>query len=765
MVGSTTTPSRVAGHYSRRMPARRPPWLRELIWVLATALVATLVAAVDLELWRASAGVPLFGASGDTGFFLSAVKSVVEHGWFTYNPDLAAPFGQSNLDFATSFGDTAHYALVWLLALFSNDAVVVFNAFFLLGFPLVAVAAFGVLRNLGATRPVALVVAVLFALLPYHLLRNQAHLFLASYYAVPLAVWLVVALVEGRALVERGSRRGTLTTLAACALVGAASNYYAIFALLALVVVIPIAALARRSKRLAIQGALVTAAVCASFALSHAPALVNIVENGPNDRVGQRHPRESEMLGLKLTQMVIPRAEHRLRLMAVRGQLYDGSTPQRAEGFSPSLGVVATAGLAGALVALLITGLASETASLRRRRIAAAGATALTCFLIGTAGGGSALIAYELSPQIRAWNRISIVIAFAALLAVALALTALQERLRTRGRPAWVFALAVAAIGVFGVLDQTSPRDAPDYKTIASVWSSDEAFVRTMEARLPPATNVLQLPYMSYPENGALLGMADYDLLKGYVHSTRLRWSYGATKGRPADWQDDTQQLATGDLATAAMAAGFGAVYLDRFGYADGGAAASASLTKLVGADRTGLSADGRLQFFDLRDAAARLKATTTPAQRGAIRDALLSPLAVDYADGFSYQEADASGAFSWAGVDAQMTVADPLDRPRRGRFIALLFGGGPAPSTVTITLPSGRRETVTTTDKGTPLDIAIDVPPGGGAVRLHTEGAAAPHPPDNVRDLRLRVVNPWLRESPLAPDVLARVHASAAAS
>jgi hypothetical protein len=44
----------------------------------------------------------------------------------------------------------------------------------------------------------------------------------------------------------------------------------------------------------------------------------------------------------------------------------------------------------------------------------------------------------------------------------------------------------------------------------------------------------------------------------------------------------------------------------------------------------------------------------------------------------------------------------------------------------------------------------------------VHTDGPAAPNPPGNVRDLRLRVVDPQLREAPLAPDRLAGLVADA---
>lgn len=717
--------------------------------MLATALLATVITVVDLKLWKMDADVPLFGADGDAGYYLATVKNVVEHGWFWHNPDLGAPFGQDNYDFAAPFGDVVHYVIVALLGLVLGDPVVVFNAFFLVCFPLIAVVAYAVLRDLGAARPAALVAGLLFVFLPYHLLRHQGHLFLTSYYSIPLGVWLVVTLAEGRTLFERHApRRRLLAVAGACVVVGAASNYYAIFALLLLVTVVPVAALSLRSWSVARQGAAVTAVILASFALCHSPALVYPLLHGPNDIVGARAPAESELFALSLAHMVIPRPTHRVGRLAVRGRAYAVSSPlPHAEGFTSSIGGVATLGAAIALVVLLATGLGGA-ASVRRRRISAAGAAALVAFVVGTMGGGSTLIAYELTAQVRAWNRLSLVIAFAALLTIALVLTALGDRLRARGRPGWILGVLAAAVGAVGLLDQTSPTDAPDYGALGAAWRADDAFVATMERRLPANTDVVQLPYMSYPESGPVNGMADYDQMKGYLHSDDLRWSYAAIRGRPADWMGQHQHLAPEFLATAAAAAGFGAVYLDRAGYADGGAAAGAALDKLAGPGNSSHTPDGRLQFFDLGPAAARLADRTGRSERAQLTAALLRPVRLGFGSGFA-KVIHGERGFRWAGPDARLTLDNPRGR-RSVRFVAQLVGGAATPSAVTLTLPDGRRRHFAVTNQGRTVDVPLVVEPGAATLRVQTDGPAAPGSAGVVRDLRLRIVAPRLEYAAL---------------
>jgi phosphoglycerol transferase len=256
--------------------------------------------------------------------------------------------------------------------------------------------------------------------------------------------------------------------------------------------------------------------------------------------------------------------------------------------------------------------------------------------------------------------------------------------------------------------------------------------------------------------------MLDYDEFKGYIHSRHLRWSAGSTKGRPADWQDDAQVLAPQEIAMVATTAGFGAAYVDRAGYADHGAAVDAALTQLTGAGPAFVSADGRLDWYDLRPLAASVARTTTPSERHVLRDALILPVELDYGPGFSFQEFDAGGPFRWGAADARLKVDNPQPVTRRMRLTATLFGGGAAPSTVLMTLPDGRRRTLTVSAKGAPLDVTFAAEPGARTVHFQTTGPAAPNAPNNIRDQRLRVSDPRLRDQQLAPGLLAKLIAAA---
>jgi phosphoglycerol transferase len=130
---------------------------------------------------------------------------------------------------------------------------------------------------------------------------------------------------------------------------------------------------------------------------------------------------------------------------------------------------------------------------------------------------------------------------------------------------------------VVGALDQTSGAMTPRYAAVAREWRSDDAWVADVESALPKDAAVLELPYVPFPSSPPVGRMVDYDHVRPYLHSDELRWSYGAMKGRPEDVGDDID-----DQVRKASSYGYDAVMVDRFGFADNGAAVEARLRAIA---------------------------------------------------------------------------------------------------------------------------------------------------------------------------------------
>src|SRR5207253_5511652 len=166
----------------------RPAWFRNFAGYLTAATLCIGILMWLLELWRVDLAAP-FTYAADSLFYEMLVQSTVENGWYLHNDRLGAPYGLDMRDFPLA--DSLHFAIVRLIGLATPNPIVAFNVFFLLTFPLTAVIALFVLRRFAVSYGPALIASLLYAFLPYHLLRN-CQLFFAAYYLVPLMVLVIV---------------------------------------------------------------------------------------------------------------------------------------------------------------------------------------------------------------------------------------------------------------------------------------------------------------------------------------------------------------------------------------------------------------------------------------------------------------------------------------------------------------------------------------------------------------------------------------------
>jgi hypothetical protein len=489
---------------------------------------------------------------------------------------------------------------VWkLLGLFTSDSAVVLNLFFLLTFPAAGLSAYLVLRRLSLSRAASIACAVLFTVLPYHFTRGEEHLLLAAYYAVPLGAYLVLAVLGERPLFA--TRRVTLVTLVLCAVIAFASGgyYYSAFTIVLVASAAVLRAVGLRSWRPLRDGGAVAGTILVLSLLTLVPSFVYWAEHGRNEVVANRASFESELYGLKFAQLVLPIEQHRIGGLAHLRQRYDEKFPLTEAAPNTALGTVAALGLVGLLVVCFVQ-LATPGRRFAGDLAGRAGVAALLAVMFAWTGGLSTFVA-AIEPQIRAWNRLSIFIGFFALIAVGLAFDWALGWLRGRWRAGAVVGLgALALVVILGALDQTSRTYVPAYNAVSASYRSDGDFVRGLEAEVPRGSMIFQLPHHRFPESPGLVAMADYDLFRGYLHSDDLRWSYGVVKGRGDDWAADVARKPVPEMVREVRGAGFAGIYLDRFGYQDGGAAIDPQLIQATGSTPL-KSPDQRLFFYRLR--------------------------------------------------------------------------------------------------------------------------------------------------------------------
>ncbi len=164
------------------------------------AVLSFFVFALLTDLKYAAFHIP-FKYEGDALLHCAYVKTILETGWIWNNPYLAAPNQYSLADFPLVEG--GYCIIIKLISLLSKNPVTVFNAFYVLSFPLVAVVALFVFKELGLNKFYAMAASIVYTFLPYHFARGQEHLFLSCYYVVPLGIWLAFGLAERKFVLIR----------------------------------------------------------------------------------------------------------------------------------------------------------------------------------------------------------------------------------------------------------------------------------------------------------------------------------------------------------------------------------------------------------------------------------------------------------------------------------------------------------------------------------------------------------------------------------
>lgn len=716
-----------------------------MVWSAALAVVTLILAIVVLRLLQRDLDIP----QGLVGDFTSAaliVKGMTENGWFLENANLGWPLHLQLYDYP--IGDNnLNLLLMRAIALFTSDFATVINLYILLTYPITAVCAFVATRRLGATRPSAALVGLLYAFLNYHL-RGQVILLLMGFYALPFAILLAIRVFQGTALFERrpggsGVRgwmsRRTIATLATALAIGSTGLYFAAFALVLLATAAIVSLFVRSGRRAGVSGLVACGAVLTVVALNNLPSLLHRASNGVNEIATARGPGESELYGLTLTRLVFPPQTHRVGFARDLAERYEAGTklPLASEQ-SAYLGIVSVVGLC-ALFVFMLAAAAGSMSLASRRRYGPLAACAVTAFVYATVGGANSIVSFTLTPALRGLGRISTVIAFCTLAAVALGLDAAARALRRRDAPKWIAPAAIAWIAALGVYDQTATGyTAAHYDAVERQWNTDERFVTQIEAAAPQGTAIYTMPEQIFLGGGGPGSLFEYDAAQGYLHTDRFKWSYGAIGGREGRWLLTMRSFALEDKLQRVSACGFGGLWVDRNGY-DSAAAADAeqaALSRLLRVTSPIVSGDGRRLYYSLADWNRREGTRIGAAARAELCERSLRPLYVEEGPGLGTAQTDGVTNWRWAARESTIGVHNDLADGRR--LILSVTAAANQPTRVTVTGPDGRTGTAVVGTAAAVVGLETTLAAGDNEITMRAEAVDGSPLPDGPQVLRV---------------------------
>lgn len=661
--------------------------LEYLLINLATLLI--LLQAFDLSL-AALKATPLVYA-GDGLDMLKRFKLLFTGEWSIFgiaqSTQLGAPFGYNGGDFAQPIaGQLLAQKLFTLLA---GDPIYGFNLFVVSSYFLATSAMHWTLRRLGVPVAISAVLALLFTFQPFHYLRIH-HTNYIQYFFIPVLLVFMLDIWKDTPLffkrnpdsqkITFANTAGTWLKLAVIAFF-ALWNFYYTFFLVALCLTATLSAYAhtRHASNL-FSGLLMLAALVVPTAVNYVPYALYKQEHGKNEAIAQRQPQDAISYGLKISDMLMPISQHRLQSFREVRREYENTAPLMNETTSSSIGLIASAGLLLLFIALLIPSV---------NRLKEIAILNIASILIATVGGFGSIAAYTFFTQIRGYNRISIIIATLALVAIGLFITRVTQNL---SRSKKIVNLAIASLLAIGLLDQIAENyNLLPSKGIVYAYNSDSAFVREIERSTSgKPISVFQLPYICAPECDHIEAMEGYAHLAPYMHSQSISWSYGGAKGRMADaWYSRVAKAkTTQSLINTLQESGFSGIYINRLGYSDRARQLEAELSQLTGLKPL-VSPDNLKSFFPLNPSKSQPEL---------------------------FSEVLGQGFYGWEGPFGQFTWAKQtgvlhysyLSQKLKSWDISFMLHTR-TPRTVVIEGPSGTTSYTLTPDRPTPVTLHLE--------------------------------------------------------
>src|SRR4030095_12128624 len=417
---------------------------RVAAFVLLELVVVAAIETVALQLWKIDMSVP-FNYWGDTLWFAVPVKSMIQNGWAYEVPQLSAPFSLS----AIAFPLITHLDWVWMkgISLMVPDAGAVLNIFWLLSIVLTAWSATLALYLLQVNRWMAFGMGIVYAFLPFALLRNTAHIDLV-YYCIPLLSVLAIYLAQGcehprGAMIRIGGYGAALAQ-------GFNFIYYSFFSVLLLAFAGWLGFRRTKSWKPIRAGAIACGTILLAAFVNLTPSFLSWYTNGKPD-LNFKSAEESEIYGLKIRKMLAPHEANMVPICRQWGEKDKSiNFPNENENTSARLGPMAATGLLLLLMTSLGVVRTPET-TYESGAIKSVASLALFSLLFATVGGFGAIF-NQVVPDFRGYNRFSVFIAFFAIAGLGWWWQARMQTVAPRGR--MFLSLGFVLLIAFSLYDQ-----------------------------------------------------------------------------------------------------------------------------------------------------------------------------------------------------------------------------------------------------------------------------------------------------------------------
>jgi phosphoglycerol transferase len=701
------------------------------VFVLLELVVVVAVETIALHLWKIDISVP-FNYWGDTAWFVVSVKGMIQNGWTYEISQLSAPFSLS----AIAFPSATNLDWLWMkgISLVVSNAGAVLNIFWLFSIVLTAWSATLALYLLQVNRWMAFGMGIVYAFLPYALLRNVAHINLV-YYCVPLLALFAIYLAQG---CEHPQQAIVCVVGYGAALAqGFDYIYYSFFSVLLFAFAAWLGFRRMKSWKPVKRAAVACGTILLATSLNLTPTFFNWYTHGKPD-INYKFAEEAEIYGLKIRKMLVPNAANIAPIFRQWGERDKSiSFPNENENTTARLGPMAALGLLLLLMTSLGVSRTSE-ATYESGAIKSVASLALFCLLFATVGGFGAIF-NQIIPDFRGYNRFSVFIAFFTIAGLGWCWQARMQKTGPRGR--MVLSLGFVLLTVFSLYDQLLDARPLNARRSADELSAklERDMVKQIEAKAPRAS-IFQLPITGFPPDAGKERMLPYDHAHPYLWSATLHWSWPSFSQEHRSWIDRLDGFDNSELAEALVLSKFNLVWIDRFGYSDNGAATIMPLMA-AGAKDFLPNRSSRYVVLDLSPVEERLHQKYSADEIAKRQDAVLNGPTFAWGKGvYSLEHSREGRPFRWSQAVSTAVMRNP-NRAAQSVVLSFYVASGKQGK---FTLSAGTKQlSVASSTEPTRVELPLTLAPESN-VEVHFAGnmGKIDLPPGETRDLHFYLMD-----------------------
>lgn len=547
---------------------------KDIGYSILVFIIALILACYFMKVWDIPWSKPesLLGPeNGDMLLSSLFYKNMIETNSIWNGNLLAAPFQFNMYNFPAMTNMTV-LVPVFIFGKIFNNAIIGMLIVMILAFPMAAIFSYYAIREFKVKSIICAIGALVYAFIPFKIMRMWGHFSYGnSLMIIPIAVIVLYWLYEDNELLLINKNifkyKKNIATMLFVIVIASGEAYFAFFFCFFILVVTFIKVLNEKGYLVNVmKSTLIIIETVLVILILMLPSILNKVGQFKTLEEPVRSAAETEIYGLKLMHLFLP-SNTGINKIDILSYKYSLQTVYNNENMSAFLSIFAGIGF----LILIINLLASSYYKEREKQMKFLSGLNISAVLLSSIGGVSYFVAAFIYSQVRAYNRISVFIAFFSVVSLCIVGSMIIENNNNKAiKNATVIILSI--IASLSIIFNGSTKSSLTTKNIYEYAKQNEyiySFIDEIEKEVGKDAMIYQMPYYKFPESPPLNEMKDYSLATPYIYSKNdIKWSYGNYKGTEGDlWHRAVSKLPIEERILKISKSGFNGIYIDTAAY------------------------------------------------------------------------------------------------------------------------------------------------------------------------------------------------------